>query len=467
MKKKYYEFNSAQTQIKYLLSFSLHSQTASVPFYAVVKEKLDFDVLRKAIDIEAERNDSLKVRYKGKLSGYKQYFVTEARKFSDKIAFADFTGKTEEDEIAYLKKDASEKLDFKNGETARFILFRSHDGGSGIYVNAFHMAFDAAGVCIMLLDILSVYDALANGKELPPPLSSFENKLVEEKEYLKTDGYKRQKEILENVYARSGKPFLASPAGIEKLKKLREKKKDPEINTYNLFNPLKDKSEYLTLEVPHELVSKMRVYGKESRTPIQNLFQIGYRVYCSAVNERASSVMMTTICDRRKTRSDRNMGGNIMNSAGYHFHAEEAETFSENSERVSQYMRDLLRSADVNLADRIVFQKKYYSEKSTEWSSFMFSYIPIEGVTKEGIHYRLGGVDSGYFGHYFYIIAVDNADEDSIKINYLYKPSFISEWNVRELHENALRVIEAGIDNPDITVGELLDMVESKLINHN
>ena len=65
-------------------------------------------------------------------------------------------------------------------------------------------------------------------------------------------------------------------------------------------------------------------------------------------------------------------------------------------------------------------------------------------------------------GRYFtplYVISHPDPETQGIRINYMYRVKLSTEADIRALHENAVKVILAGIDNPDCTLGALLDQV--------
>ena len=47
-----------------------------------------------------------------------------------------------------------------------------------------------------------------------------------------------------------------------------------------------------------------------------------------------------------------------------------------------------------------------------------------------------------------------------IRINYMYRVKLSTEADIDALHENAVKTILAGIEDPSITIGELLDRVK-------
>ena len=44
-------------------------------------------------------------------------------------------------------------------------------------------------------------------------------------------------------------------------------------------------------------------------------------------------------------------------------------------------------------------------------------------------------------------------------LHYMYRVKLISPEQLEAFHKNTIKVIKKGIENPDITIGELLDML--------
>ena len=58
-----------------MFKFGLHKQMVQIPTSVAVDYELDFDLLQKAFDIEVQRNDSLRNRFKKVKGKVKQYFI--------------------------------------------------------------------------------------------------------------------------------------------------------------------------------------------------------------------------------------------------------------------------------------------------------------------------------------------------------------------------------------------------------
>lgn len=470
MERKYYELTQSQRTILLLL-FAGKTQAAAIPFYFKIDDEMDLDILKKAAELEFSRNDALRMLFKGSILNMKQCFCDEALNVERKISVKDFGGNASEEKM-YFEKDARAPFKYKKGDTIRIALTRTSDNKTGIYINAFHVTLDATGVLLTFLDIVKVYYALKNGEELPKPPASFEEKIISELEFYKTEHIEKERKWYREYAEMYGRPFLSAPYGMDKLRKLRIKKKDPDLCVYNQVSIFNTKCEFVSERFSPEFSKKLLDYSKTSGISPQIIIQMGVRTYCSAVNERNPVVAVANVLSRRKTNKDKEVTGCVAIGPTCWMGFNEKDSFKDSAYALYQNHMKSLRFGDLTNVDMQNTLKEVYGfNSSTDISAFVDTYISYPGVieTTDGkeIKYSVEGFNSGYFLIPLYLFIVHNINSGEIQINYRHMPHIIPEWNVRELHENALRVIEAGIDDPDITVGELLDMVESRLIDHN
>ena len=87
----------------------------------------------------------------------------------------------------------------------------------------------------------------------------------------------------------------------------------------------------------------------------------------------------------------------------------------------------------------------------------MFSWIPVPLSTDLpfGIDFKV--YDLGRYFTPLYTICAPNPKTNGLMINYMYRVKLATDEDIDALHKNAVDVILKGIENPDITIGELLD----------
>lgn len=463
-KRTYYELTSSQETMYYLILFTMHTQAAAIPFYFKLEKELDLNVLCRAAELEFERNDALRLRFCGSMLKPKQYFINEAE-HNGKIRIVDFYGRPKEED-EFFKKESFRPFKYRKGDTVRIVLCKTAEGKTGIYIDSFHLITDAYGVLTTVNDILAVYNALKTDAELPPPPESFEEKIKAEHELIKSEQMDREREIAKKFLSENGEPFFAAPWGMERLRKERKKKKDPTLRTYSTLNLFSAKSGLYNSIIDGEKYDRLIGYCKTTNVSPSALLTLGYRIYCSAVNERNRYVALGNVLARRRTKKDKNLSGCLVMTSIMGRELFENESFALAADKLSFDMMRSMRYSDMPYAEQVEFLPNGKNYAIGQGLPMMFlSYIPHSGVFFGGEKYTVSGFNTGYFGIELYVLAVQNMDKGTIDCEYIHKLANLPEWNIRELHENAIRIIEAGIDNPEITVGELLDLVESKHIN--
>ena len=113
---KVYDLTPAQDMIQFMLKYSFfHKQVTQIPESIITEREIDFDLMKKALNIEIERNDCMRLRFFKEKGKIKQYFLET---FSlDEIPVLKF--KSEEEQVETLTADAQTPIRILKGETFR------------------------------------------------------------------------------------------------------------------------------------------------------------------------------------------------------------------------------------------------------------------------------------------------------------------------------------------------------------
>ena len=209
-----FELIPSQKMINFMLKYSFfHKQVIQITMSIVTHTPIDFDVLKKALNIEIERNDCMRLRFYKEHGEFYQYFLDKY--VVDDVPVVTFS--TEEEQQAYLTADARRPIRHLKGEDFRIIFFRSFDGGYGIYINITHLCMDAAA---FFSDLLGVYDHLKNGKPMPRPLGEYKKTIRKELAIVADEKkMKEEEEFYTQFFLKDGDPLYAGVHGPELLEK--------------------------------------------------------------------------------------------------------------------------------------------------------------------------------------------------------------------------------------------------------
>ena len=453
---KLYDLIPSQQTMYFMVKYSIHKQITQIPSSITVKEKLDFDLLKKALNVEIERNDALRLRFDKVKGNIKQYFLP---KFSmENVEVLSFDTKESQDD--YFNKDAKKPVKFLKDETFRVKFFGSYEGGSGIYLNISHIVTDALGAAVFFSDLLSVYKALSQGEEMPEPLHSYEEHILREFEYLGNEKqHGRDREFYINYWKENGEPFYAGIHGPDILEKAR--KKDSSIRVPKVYDPIHDKAEVERKYLSAEEANLVYDYCKKHSVVPENVILYALRAHASKINYRADDVLNMLMCSRRATYKDKMMGGCVTQPLQIRVKTYETDTFAQAVDKIASCRNSLLRHMNFPYLEARFLQQKIYGYATSQGPScLMFSWLPIGlAAAKSGMKFEYKSYDLGRYTMPLYIFAVPTA-EGGIDFYYMHRTNLITKEQIDLLHENAMKVIKMGIENPEVTVGEILDNLQ-------
>lgn len=436
----------------------LHPQAGNIPISVLLEKNVDLELLRRALDIEVGRNDCLRNRIKITFSGIRQSFLPE--KDLGKIPFDDLSGKSEEDFSAYVKKHNAKPLAVFRGKSFRLRFFRAPDGRFGIHGVFSHIAMDATAVLLFYRDLIAVYLSLRDGKELPPPLNRFEETLQKDIEiFTNKEKKERTTKFYEEYLSKGGPAFYAGADRMRELNSVRKRKKDPNFRAVSMIHPLSDKSETLKLHVGKEIAEKMESFCAENRVSLQSLFQLGMRTHLSAVNERAEDVSLLVIVGRRATLADLNSGGSRALAHVMRTILSDDTAFSKALSEVDRCNLRLFHHSDFSTLDEVYMQARMEKIPLTYTTHpMLFTFFPKELLkVSDGMECEFFGMGTGHFVYGLYVMLIPNVKNGGYDIYYEYQTKRITREDILLLHENMLKAIELGINEPDITLGKLMD----------
>ena len=458
---KYYPLSPIQKtyMILYAVCFR-HTQAANIPISVYFDREIDVDTMRKALVCEVWRNDCLRAKMAFRFFGVKQCFLPE--KDIGEIPFDDFLGKTEEEFTAYVKRESFRRLAVFKGITFRIRIFRAPDGRFGLHGSFSHIFQDAYAVGLFYRDLLQVYSALKDGKELPCELEKFENTLQHDLALYKNKPHmKRTVSFFDRYFDTEKSSLYCGVDQMRDLNRVRKRWHAPNFRGVPIFHPFRDRAETVCCSVERELIDEMTAFCKENRVSMQALFQMGLRTHLSRVNENAGDVTMLLAVARRCTRADFNSGGTRALAHMMRTDFSPEMTFSEALKATDKCNLSLYKHADYQFL-REFFKQGWY-DKRIPWFTAMstaLTFFPSEMLDADvGMKYEYFSMGTGFMHVTNYTMIAPNFVSGGYNCFYVHNTNIINKEDVLLLHENMVNVIKAGIKKPEITIGELLSEV--------
>ena len=451
-----YDLIPSQTTMWLMIKFSIHKEVLQIPSSVTLKADIDFELMKKAINEEIRRNDCMRLRFIKSGDDIQQYFLPEY--VLEDVPVMSFG--TEKEQEAFLNKDARRPVKFLRGENFRLVLFKSFDGRAGIYFNTSHMIMDAAAIAVFYKDLLEVYRAMATGEELPAPLASYEEYIQEEfKRLSNTAKMEKDKQWFLEYYKKGGCPFYAGVHGHDLLDAAREKEKDPELRIPSAYDPINDKAELVTRRIEGEDAQKILEFCQKNLVSPETLMQAGYRIHVSKINYNTNDTFSLQLCSKRVTLKEKNMGGCLTQPMQVRLIIEDDASFSDMLKELDAVRNSLYRHMNYPYVQAFAMERQMYGLKISQAPSFMmYTWLPMISGGKYDIEFK--GYCIGRYVMPLYTFVYPDARNMSIVCTYMHRINRIQTHHIDDLHNNMVKAVLAGIDNPDLTIGDIKNIIK-------
>lgn len=454
--KPVYPLIPPQEMIQFMLKYSFfHKQVTQIPDSIIVSQKIDFDVMTEAFNIEIERNDCLRLVFFKQNGKIMQYFRDQYRIGSVPV----YNFKSDEEREKVLTADAQKPIKMLKGEIFRLKYFTTYDGRYGVYINIHHLVMDNAAVFAFFNDLFAVYDHLKNGKQMPKPLGSYEDRIKRELAYVEDkSNLEKEKAAYTEYITRNGEPLYLGVEGPKLLEAERKKKKDPSINAPSLFDPIHDKAELTKTTFSPELSEKFFAFCENNNVSPECLVQLALRMHLSKINNGHLDTYFICLCTRRRTLVEKRSGGTVTAPLPWRVHLEEDDTFMSALDKMADAQVWAFRHMDYPYLEYRDLQRELFNYSAAAGSStMMFSWMPINEKSINGWEYEYVGYGLGRYIMVLYTFAMKDAHTGCLKISCLHRTKFVSVEDIKALQNGTKKALEIGLENPNISVKELLE----------
>ena len=456
---KTYDLTPAQDMIQFMLKYSFfHKQVTQIPESIITEKEIDFDLMKKAVNIEIERNDCMRLRFFKEGGKIKQYFLD--RYTVDDIPVFSFS--SEKEQVDTLTADAQTPVRILKDETFRLKFFKSFDGRWGIYICVHHLVMDHAACVMFFNDLLAVYDHLKDGAPMPKPLGKYEDGIRKELAWVADkSNLEREEKAYTEYISKDGEPTYLGVEGPKFLEAERKKKKDDSVKYVSLFDPIHDRAAFTKKVINKDLSKKAFDYMDEKNISGEVLVQLAMRIFLAKINNGILDSYFIVLSPRRKTLSEKRSGGTYAAPVPWRLVLSGDESFDEAVSMLKQQQLWAFRHMDYPYLEYRELQQRLFNYKAAAASStMMFSWFPLDEGSMNKWDYEFVGYGIGRYVMVLYTFAMKDVKNGTLKITYQHRTKCISVEDIDRMQAGTEKVLELGLANPEMKVSEILAALE-------
>lgn len=460
---KVYPLTAAQKLHLFALQFCPKKQVLNIGSSLTIQTDLDWDILKKSVYEAYSRCDAMRLRFTHDKEGTVYQYVAD--KEERDIEHFDFTGWQECHAKQKMEEWTSVPFERYDAPLNRIVMIKLPDGFQGLFVMVDHMTMDAQSLILFIKDIIEIYCHLIGyeGQNYPKEMASYLKQLEKDLAYQEgNSASKRDREFFEKLIS-SSEPIFTDIYGPKKLEEERIKSGNPRLRAAtNVSDNVTANITTFHLEAdPSERLMK---FCEEQQVSMVCLLMMGLRTYLQKVNF-VDDISLTTTVARRATLTEKRSGGTRIHCFPFRTIVPKEDTFLEGIYKIRDGQNQLFRHANYSPVEYYSYRDKCYGlTPGQTYESMALTYQPMtlreKGLERLGdIQYRSARYTNGAAAHTFYLTVSHRAEDNGLEFDFEYQTGVVTPEVLEYVYYYLCRILFKGIDNPDMTVGEIIETV--------
>ena len=459
MKKKYLLTAAQNMHYQWIRSYGTQ-QVSGLSIVAAFQADMDIEVLKKSINMELERYSCLRLRFtKPDKKGVIQQYIADYKEqdFPEK----DLSNLSMAEADATMQQWAYHTFDGDDIPVCEFFIVHLPGNYHGFFVHMDHRLCDSVGIAVMVNDIMGVYAHLKHGTELPEMQADFEKVLEQDLE--KESSPKRlarAKSFWDKQLDLYGEPLYSDIQGSGVLEESRRKHNDPTLRAADF-----EKKQLHVVVADYRLEAdstrRMLEFCKENQVSPTNLLLLVIRTYLSKVCGGQEDITVENFISRRSTRDEIFSGGSRTICYPCRTVISADTSFIDAARKIQNVQNQIYMYGfyDPELI-RAEMKKRYHTPDDTTYVSCYLTYQPPMAANHALVQIptHIKWFANGAATKKMYL-TVSHLPDGGLNFSYHYQTAELTEKDMEILYYYMMRILFRGIEDPQRTVGEIMDMV--------
>ncbi|CBK73402.1 Condensation domain [Butyrivibrio fibrisolvens 16/4] len=437
-------------------------QVSGLSIVASLQANLDFDLLKKCIQLEIKRYGCMRVRFtKPDKNGDILQYLSEDENYD--IPLKDLSEMTMDKADETMQSWAYNTFDGDDIPMFEIFLMKLPDGYNGFFLHMDHRLIDSCGVTVLTNDIMSLYTHFRFDAPMPADLADYETvlqndlkKISNEKRFLK------DKKFWDDLLDKWGEPIysdIAGPAALEnsRLTHNNSALNCADIELKNLFVEVKN------YKLEEAGAKQLFDFCQNHLLSMTNLLLLGIRTYLSKVNNGQKDISIQNFISRRSTHDEWTSGGSRTIMFPCRTVIEDDTDFLEAAYQIQNMQNQIYMHSNYD-PDLIYeeIEKRYGTPQNTTYESCYLTYQPLpvkmENPYLKDIPMYCKWFANGAATKKMYL-TVSHTEDGGMNFSYHYQVADLTEKQVELFNYYLMRIIFRGVEQPNLTIGEIINIV--------
>lgn len=457
---KKYPLTVAQKMHFFTLQYCPKPEVLNIGTSLAIQSEIDFDVLKRAIYTAYERWESMRLRFcPGRRKGELLQYV--AAKEERDIEFFEFSHWHPYDIDQKMRKWSAIPFERFDSPMNRIVMISLPNDYKGIYLNVDHMTMDSSAIIGFMSDIIAIYCSYKFDTAFPPPPASYLAQLEKDLAYEAGTPAKAKDEAFWEAEIKSSEPLYADFDGPAHL--LEERKRDPKARAVTIVTGNVD-ANHAVFRLEKDPSQRLMDFCRERHIPMVCLLMLALRTQMSKENGGQEDVSIVTTVARRATVAEKKCGGTRIHYFPCRTVIGRDATFLEALQIIQNAQNRIFRHANADPTKILRERTEYYqNQPGQSYECMSLTYQPLSMTALPGevadIKYYSSWYPNGAAASPLYLTVMHQSLDDGMDFHFEYQTGRCTHEQLERMYYYTCKILFAGVDNPAITIGEIMDKV--------
>ena len=437
-------------------------QCINVSAVCALQAELDFEVLKKCVRLEFDRNECLRTRFTkpDKDGNVHQYILSGV---TPEIPCRDLSAMTIKEADDLMQQWAFELFEEHDVPTCEITLLRLPEGYNGLYVHLDHRIADSCGMITLISDLMQLYTHFKFGAPMPEELSSFKAMLEKDlKRETNSKRCERDENYWKETFDKHGEPLYADLTGFDTLRESRKKHDDKTLRAADI--ELNDAEVGVKdFDLDAEATKDITDFCLQHQVSMTNMLLLGLRTYLSKVNGGQEDITVRNFISRRSTHEEWTSGGTRTVSFPCRTIISPDTEFLDALYEVQDVQNHVYLHANYDPQKLSKMMKeRFHTPDNTTYESLYLTYQPTP-VKMDNEHLQNIPIWSNWYTNGINTkkcyLTVTHRPDGGMHFSFHYQTVHLTDHDMELLYYYLMRILFKGMAQPDMTVGDVMRYV--------
>lgn len=460
-----YPITQAQSIMYYIFnSFGGNSPVLNIGTGYYWQGDIDVELFRQSLYEAMDRCDAIRLRFApDRQYGLVQYL---AEKSEIEVEEVDLSHMTYDEAYKEMKQWTYKMIDmfYKPLHTVRIIHLENNY--HGMYIKFHHLGFDGYSAKVFLSDVMDIYVSKRTGSAYPKPMKSYIEAVEKELAYLSSPQREEDKNYFIKLFSTEDEPVFNDYLLENRLFKQRAENNDPNQRFVKMYDGDEPASRSKYYEVSADFTEKIMNACAKNDMSVAVVLMTALRTTLSAFNRNETDVGHKFMVNRRGNLLEKKSGGIRMHFFTIRTKVSPDKTFREAVGIVEDAQNEIFKHSNFHTLEmyHIMHQVRGTGSLEQTYDPMSFSYQPYMDTPAESEEQRRSAIGVWYNNDVsmqnMYLTVKHRPSDKGFEFIFEYRLNENPVNDVEVFYNKMLAVLELGAENPEMTVGEILEKIK-------